>query len=356
MQFTVLRMCFAVLRDLPLLKHRVTAYRAALLVTRLIHGEEMSELKLKTAFRTQGNNQAIRDGTVKPKSFDFDFEEVEPLITAFRRMVRGLEFDVCEMALATYICARAHGKPFTALPIFLMRAFHHGAIVHNIDSGVRAPRDLEGKKVGVNRGYTVTAGLWARSILQHEYGVDLNRITWVVSGDDHVADYRLPSNVVPIEKGKKLADMVISRELPAAIGIEVEDPRVKPLIPDAEEAGFDALRKYGHYPINHTVVVKDDLLNAHPDLAADIFNVFAQAKDIYTARLKSGKIERPTKSDEVYRRVMDITGRDPLPYGIAPNRQMLETIIHSALEQNVITHPFRVEELFAQGTHGLVAW
>src|SRR3981081_4591022 len=111
----------------------------------------MAQPAFKTVTRTQGNNQALKDGTVKPKSFAFDFVEVPVLIDAFRRMVRGLEFDVCEMAITTYITARAHGKPMTGLPIFLMRAFHHGAIVHNTKAGIRTPKDLEGKKVGVNR-------------------------------------------------------------------------------------------------------------------------------------------------------------------------------------------------------------
>jgi 4,5-dihydroxyphthalate decarboxylase len=315
----------------------------------------MAELKLKTVTRTQGNNQALKHGIVKPGTFEFDFEEVNPLIDAFRRMVRGLEFDICEMAFTTYICARAHGKRFTALPIFLVRAFHHGAIVYNTKAGIRSPKDLEGKKVGVNRGYTVTTGLWARSILQHQYAVDLKKITWVLSGDEHVAEYQPPANVVPVERGKKLEEMLASAELAAAIGVDVDHPDVKPLIPKAQEAGFEALRRIGHYPINHAVVVKDELLNARPNLAPDIFNTFAESKHLYVQRLKSGQIEKPTQIDEVYRRVMEITGRDPLPYGIAPNRQTLEEVIQSALEQRIITHSVTVEELFARNTHGLVA-
>src|ERR1022692_938797 len=126
----------------------------------------MAEFKLKTVTRTQGNNRALKDSAVKPKTFTFDFVEVDPLIDAFRRMVRGNEFDICEMAITTYICAKAHGKRFTAVPIFLVRAFHHGAIVYNTKAGIRRPKDLEGKKVGVNRGYTVTTGVWARGVLQ----------------------------------------------------------------------------------------------------------------------------------------------------------------------------------------------
>jgi 4,5-dihydroxyphthalate decarboxylase len=217
----------------------------------------MADLKLTAVTRTQGNNQALKEGIVKPKTFDFEFVEVNPLIDAFRRMVRGLEFDICEMAITTYICARAHGKRMTAIPVFLVRAFHHGAILVNTKAGIRTPKDLEGKRVGVNRGYTVTTGVWARSILQDEHGVDLSKITWVLSGDEHVAEYVPPANVVPIEKGKKMGDMLVSGELVAAIGVEIEHSDVKPLIPNALEAGLAALKSRAHYPINHTVVIKD---------------------------------------------------------------------------------------------------
>jgi 4,5-dihydroxyphthalate decarboxylase len=316
--------------------------------------DPMAERKLKTVIRTQGNNKALKEGAVKPRTFTFDFEEVEPLIAAFRRMVRGNEFDICEMAITTYICAKAHGKPMTAIPVFLVRAFHHGAILVNTKAGIRTPKDLEGKKVGVNRGYTVTTGVWARSILQQEYGVDLSKITWVLSGDEHVAEYRPPANVVPIEQAKKMADMLVSGELPAAIGVEADHPDVAPLIPNALEAGLKSLRENGRYPINHLVVIKDELLAANTDLAADVFNTFAAAKRLYVDRLKAGKIESPTGVDKVHQRVMDITG-EPLPYGIPPNRQIIEDLIGHARTQGIITRPVTVEDLFARGTHALVA-
>jgi 4,5-dihydroxyphthalate decarboxylase len=314
----------------------------------------MSSLKLKTVTRTQGNNRALKEGTVRPRTSDLEFIEVDPLISAFRSMVRDLEFDVCEMALTTYITARDHGKRFSALPIFLVRAFHHGAIVYNTQSGITGPKDLEGKKVGVNRGYTVTTGLWARAILQHYYGVDLNSITWVLSGDEHVAEYRPPSNVISMEKGKQLGDLVESGELPAAVGLEVEAENVKPLIPHATEQGFEALRRCGHYPINHLIVVKDQLLETYPDLAEDIFHAFAKSKREYVRRLQAGEIRNPTSVDTMYSRVMEITGRDPLPYGIAPNRQTLDEIIQYAHEQRILQRTETVEELFPPSTHGLV--
>jgi 4,5-dihydroxyphthalate decarboxylase len=311
----------------------------------------MADLHLNTVTRTQGNNRALKDGTVAPSGVVFEFEEVPVLIHAFRHMVRELAYDVCEMAITTYLCAKAHGKRFTALPVFLVRGFHHGAIVYNTTSGIREPKDLEGRRVGVSRGYTVTTGVWARSILQDEYGVDLSRVTWVLSGDEHVAEYRPPANVVPLEPGKDLAEMVGSGELAAAINLEVDHPDVAPLIPDATEAGFGALRRRGFYPINHLVVVKDELLDAHPDLAATIFRAFAEAKQLYVKGLRGDAVTAPTATDLMYQRVMQLTGRDPLPYGIEPNRAILETLIRHAVSQRILERPVVLESLFPEDAH-----
>jgi 4,5-dihydroxyphthalate decarboxylase len=306
--------------------------------------------RLKAVFQTLGHTSALKDGTVRPGDFEFELEEVPVIIQAFRRMVRGLEFDVSEMALTTYISSRAHHKAFTALPIFLVRAFHHGAILYNTTLGIGSPRDLEGRKVGVNRGYTVTTGVWARSILQHEHGVDLSRITWVLSGDEHVAEFQPPANVVRLEKGQTLEGALVAGELAATIGVQVTHPAVAPLIPNAEEAGFRALERHGHYPINHLLVVKDALLASHPDLAAQLFEAFTAAKRPYLQRLRADRIAAPTQADRMQRRVLDITGRDPLPYGIEPNRLMLTALIRYAQEQQIISRPYEVEELFARGT------
>src|SRR5690349_19165420 len=198
--------------------------------------------ELHTVTRTQPANRALKDGTVTPEPYTFAFEEVDLLIRAFRRMVRESAYDVCELAFTTYLAAKEHGKPFTALPVFLVRQFHHGAVLVNTRAGIEEPKDLEGRRVGVNRGYTVTTGVWARGILASEHGVDLDRVTWVLCGDEHVAEFRRPENVVPIAEGEDLADLLVRGELAAAIGVEVDHPDVAPLIPDAAEAGFEALR------------------------------------------------------------------------------------------------------------------
>ena len=143
-------------------------------------------------------------------------------------------------------------------------------------------------------------------------------------------------------------------EIAAAIGVQVESPIVKPFIPDAREAGFEALRQRGHYPINHTVVVRNDLLDADPDLAPDIFDAFARAKRIYVQHLREGRVDATSPTDQVHLQVMEITG-DPLPYGIEPNRHALEAIVLYSVEQGILSRPVTVEELFPHDTRTLIA-
>ncbi len=314
----------------------------------------MTVPKLKTVTRTQGNNAALKDRTVVPAGFEFDFEEVPVLVQAFRRMVRDLEFDVCEMALTTYLCAREHGVRFTALPIFLVRAFHHAAILHNTNFAIHDPKELEGKCVGVNRGYTVTTGVWARAILEEEYGVDLSKITWVLSGDEHVEDYIAPPNVVPIESGITIEQMLSAGELAAAINIKTENADLQPLLPNALQAGIAAFESRGHYPINHLVAIRDEVLDAHPDVAAAVFNAFAESKNLYLERLRKSAIEDLTTADKFYSKMMDMMD-DPLPYGIEPNRVVLENLITHATNQDILREPTEIDSVFAPSTLKLTA-
>jgi 4,5-dihydroxyphthalate decarboxylase len=308
--------------------------------------------QLTAVSRTQGANRALKDGSITPAHWDLDFVEVPVLVDAFRRMVRRLEFDVSEMAITTYLSAKAHGVAFTALPIFLVRAFHHGAIAVNTNAGIGHPKDLEGRRVGVSRGYTVTTGVWARGILQDEYGVDLDAVTWVLSGDEHVTQYRPPANVVPMPPGAKLADLLASGDLAAGVGGEFDHPDIAPLIPDADEAGFAALAQRGHYPINHLIVVRNELLAAHPDIAVDVFDAFTAAKDRYVERLRAG--EGDTPQDVMLRRVIEITDADPLPYGIEPNRRAIDELIRHAMNQHIIDEPPVVDSLFAETVREVV--
>ena len=314
----------------------------------------MADLQLTAVSRTQGNNAALKRGEVVPDGVSLAFEEVPVLPQAFRRMVRGLEFDVSEMALTTYLVAKAHGAAMTALPVFLVRGFHHGAIQVDPGVGLR-PADLEHRKVGVHRGYTVTTGVWARGVLQDEHDVDLSSVTWVLSGDEHVEAYRPPANVEPAPVGATLAGMLADGDLAAVVGADLDGPDVAPLIPDPQEAGFAALRDRGHYPINHLVVVRDELLAEHPDLGARLFDAFARSKALYVDQLRAGTLASPTQADRMHARVMELTGADPLPYGIEPNRAVLEELLRHAVDQSILASPVELEQLFAPGTRDLTA-
>src|SRR6266852_4554566 len=258
---------------------------------------------LSIAVGDSGITKPLKEGTVGSGRLKLEFIQVDPIIAAFRRMVRGLEFDVCEMALTTYICARAYGKPLTAIPVFLTRNFHHWAIFYNVNSGIKEPKDLEGRVVGVNRGYTVTTGLWARGMLEAEYGVDLNRITWAPTNDEHVAEFQAPPNVDYSFRGKNMVELLLSGQIDAAIGdIRVDAPEIRPLIPDGRNAGFAYFRKTGIYPINHVVAVYNCVLKAHPWVVERLFPLFRAAERACVARLDAGFGLAPADNDVIERR------------------------------------------------------
>ena len=302
--------------------------------------------RLTIALGKYGVTRALHDGAVGPDGVDLDFVQVEPITAGMRRMVRTLDFDICEMAFTTYLCAKALGAPITALPVFLTRKFHHGAAFRTVDGPVQSPKDLEGKTVAVNRGYTVTTGLWARGILQDEFGVDLDRVTWMATDEEHVALYRAPANVNYGGRGKTVADLLLSGACAAAIGdVKSDSPKIQPLLPDARAAGFAWYRKTGIYPVNHGVVIKTSLLNEIPDLAERLIDAFVAAKATYMKKLDSDD----TPAAKTERALRDVVG-DPFPFGIEPNRKALEAIVRFSVEQHVIPNAFSVEELFAPGS------
>jgi 4,5-dihydroxyphthalate decarboxylase len=187
-------------------------------------------------------------------------------------------------------------------------------------------------------------------VLRTEYDVDLDAVTWVPSGDEHVEAYAPPPNVRP-EPGLDLSAAVLAGELAAAVGFGPDQPELAPLIPDPQEAGYRALAERGHYPINHLVVVRDDLLAQHPDLAPALFEAFAGSKRRYVSELDT--LAEPTGVDRMHRRVREITGADPLPYGLEPNRAVLTELARAAVDQHILDRAPDLDVLFAPGTHEL---
>lgn len=319
-------------------------------------------MPLKTVLRRFAHTALLNDGKIPIEGVRLDFVDVQPAIASYRRMVREVEFDMCELAPTTYYIARAHGAPFKALPIFLTRMFHHQGLVVRADSGIRTPKDLEGKKVGV-RAYSVTTGVWTRGILTSEFGLDPAKVTWVVDDEEHVTQLRLPSNVVHVPPGKSLAGMMAAGEIQAGFtanaGIGREGPpqpgweaRERPasaayreLWQDGHALGIEWYRRTGIYPFHSVIVVKDELLAAHPWLARALYRAFCQARDEWLPRLRSGAAD--SGDDKRYRALIPVIGENPLPYGIAANLPSIEALITYAVQQQLMPRRLAVEELFA---------
>ncbi|WP_439523974.1 ABC transporter substrate-binding protein [Marivita sp.] len=306
----------------------------------------MPKPALTMVTRTQGNNRALKEGAIRLPDFDLNFEEVAPLPRAFRRMVREGAYDISEMALTTFLCARAHGSDLVGLPIFLVREFHHKSMAKHVGSGIETPKDLEGRRVGVSRGYTVTTGVWARTILADHYGVDLDSVTWARSDDEHVAEYVRPANVEELGGDGTLEEQVARGDVPVAVGMQGKGDGLAPLIDNAFDAGLAAFRNSGFYPINHLVVMRRDVFDAHPDLAVQLFDAFAASKRLYLNELRAGQISDLAPTDKVHQAVME-TQADPLPYGLGPNKDVLETLMAAAVAQRILPAPIALGDLFA---------
>jgi 4,5-dihydroxyphthalate decarboxylase len=309
-----------------------------------------SERTLKLGVVARSQYAALKDGTVKPRGLTLEVVEVAPMPRLFDRMIKDVEFDVSEMAIVTYLQLKELGRPFTAIPVFPLRAFPHGTVAYNVNAGVQTPKDLEGKKIGV-RAYAGTAGVWARGLLQSEYGVDPSKVTWVLNDNEHLDESPNPPNAT-LTKGANLGEMLTGGEIAAAIGLQgVDSPDVKPLIGNARQAQADWFKKTGVFPINNTVVIKDELLASDPGIAEALFAAFKEAKAAYLKRLKEQGAQG--RDEEADLRFMEVVGDDPLPLGIAPNRKALEMIIQFSHDQKIITRKPSVDELFAPNTRNL---
>jgi 4,5-dihydroxyphthalate decarboxylase len=316
-----------------------------------------AKVKLTMAIAEHPHTSAIRSGEIEIEGVEPEFITVKPQIGAFRRMVRDHEFDVCELAPTTYIIARAYGAPFVALPIFVVRRFHHSGLLVRPDAGISHPKDLEGKKVGV-RAYSVTTGVWTRQVLIDEFGVDNNKIDWFVDDEEHVREMVLPANVQHVPEGSSLAEMMAKGEIvagfAAAAGIgrtgaptggwqEVEAD-YPDLFPNAAELEAEYYARTGVYPMHGTVVVKDSVLAENPWVARSLYDAFKRAKDEWVAKLNSGAAQGA--GADKYRQLQEIVGPDPLPYGIEENRATIAALEKTAFDQGLTPRRMSMDELF----------
>jgi 4,5-dihydroxyphthalate decarboxylase len=291
-------------------------------------------LTLRAAFDDYPHTAALKDGRVTSERVRFDFERVEPITRAFRRMVRTGDFDLCEIAVTTLAQAHFYGKGLTALPVVVFRGFHHHALMCRLDSPLRGPADLKGKRIGV-RAFSQTTGVWLRGIMLDEYGVDHRDITWVTAEDAHLLEYKDPPNVERIGAGKDLRAMPLAGEIDAGIAlVGIDETKIRPVIADPDAVAGAWYRKVGAYPVNHVICVKTALLEANPGLAEELFRLFVAAKAAAT---------EPSGEE----RFRSLVGGDPLPYGLAANRPGIEMCVRYAAEQGLVPEVYAPEVLFA---------
>ena len=280
--------------------------------------------------------RALLEGRVRSPLVDLEFERISPIPKGFARFVNDLAFDFGELAIVTFLQARAAGAPLVLMPAVMVGGLRHGSAVYNSDCGHITPETLAGRRVGI-RSWTQTSPTWVRGILANDYGVQLDQIKWTTFEGPHVRSFHEPSFLTRAPEGSKLLDMLLAGDLDAAIGIGADsaaDPRLKSLIPSPKQAGLEWNARHGIVPINHMAVVKADLSRDRPDVVRELFRMLEESR-------KAGGDPGP--------------GLDVRPYGVEANRKSLETIIRYSFEQGLIPEAPEVDDLFDDTTRSLGA-
>jgi 4,5-dihydroxyphthalate decarboxylase len=285
------------------------------------------QAKLRTLLGDYRVTRAMKSGEIHSDDLDFDFAEVKVPNTAFKRVVRDLEFDLAELAIFTFLLARAHGKPLSLLPAVVTARFQHPFLVCDAEHGPLVPGDLPGRCIGL-RSYSVTTAAWIRGILCDDYGVALERVNWVAFEEPHVAEYRDPPNVERAAAGTDMISMLREGTLDAAIVGELpSDSRFVSVIQDPAAAAKAWHKRTGAIQINHMLVVSDALAKDRPHAAEEIVRLFAQSK-----------------------RAAGLPASDTLdtnPVGREANHHNLEVAIDCAYRQGMIPRRFEPAELYA---------
>ena len=295
--------------------------------------DESNVLRLRTLLGDYPNTSALKRGEVHSPDLIFDFADVKVPSTAFKDVVRHLKYDVAELAIVTYLQAKAHGKPLVLLPAVVVGAVPHPFLVYNAERGQLSPADLNGRRVGI-RAYSVTTAAWIRGILQNDHGVDLDGIKWVTFEDPHVAEYHDPATAERAPEGKQLVKMLLDGEIDAALvgGADLKDPRLRPVIPNPNEAAQAWCQRNRAMPINHMLVVKESLLKSNPSAVKETYRL-----------LRESKRAAPAVENQL----------DPIQFGVENVRRSLELIIKYSVQQGLIPGRFEVEELFDDLTRRL---
>ncbi|MEK7335211.1 MAG: PhnD/SsuA/transferrin family substrate-binding protein [Candidatus Binatota bacterium] len=311
----------------------------------------MSKLKLTLACGAYDLLRALIDGAVAPPGIDLN---VLTMASPERhgRMLRHVEFDVCELSLVAYLVARDQRRAFTAIPVFPHRRFRHGYMVKRTNCGIEKPADLNGKRVGLDTLQN-SAGLWMRGMLQDHYGVDLKSIEWWCQEEEDVPfEPAKWMRIKRVTKGKNIDQMLLDGDLEAALypetlpSIRNHSPKVALLFPNPKEAEIDYYKKSGIFPIMHTVVIKNEILEQSPWVAVSILQAFQQAKEVCYRHMKDPRNFALVWVKELMREQEAIFGSDPWPYNLEENRKDLEAVVRYEYEQGMIKKRPKIEELF----------
>jgi 4,5-dihydroxyphthalate decarboxylase len=305
--------------------------------------------------------QALYTGEVKPRGIDLQYLVMDDPRQVFDRMAKGQEFDAAEMSSSEFISRMsARQCPFVAIPVFASRVFRHSFIFINARSGIRTPKDLEGKRVGVAL-YTMTAAIWIRGHLQHDYAVDLSTIRWVQGAINSSGAHGAPT-VLPMVRpprieinasGKSLSTLLEEGAIDAIAGAQLPDsfgrnPDIRRLFPDFRRVEREYYQRTRIFPIMHLVAIKRSTYEKNPSIAASLYRAFCESKDRALAHMRYLGTLRymlpwlPADLDEID----EVFGGDCWPYGIEPNRPTLQALIDYMVEQGIIAAPLQVDDLF----------
>jgi 4,5-dihydroxyphthalate decarboxylase len=280
--------------------------------------------RLRTLLGDYPHTAALKKGAIASDQVALDFASYSPTNKGFKPMVREQAFDVSEMAIVTYLIARAHEKPMVKpmvlLPAVVMGRFQHRYALYNAERGPMTVKDLAGKRVGI-RSFTTTTGAWIRGILANDYGVDLDGIDWVSFEEPHVAEF--VDSTQRAAPGKNILQMLLDGELDAVLGETSDDPRLKPLFGDVKAEEKNWFAQHGAVPVNHFVVVSGALAASDPQAVREVFRLLTASK------------QAVSQADP-----------DPFPFGVEAIRPSLQLIIDYAAQQRLIPRAFRVDELF----------
>jgi len=322
----------------------------------------MSKIRLTLIGEQYDWVKALFEGTVQAEGVELAVTRA-PSPEAMRRQLSAWEFDICEMAFGAYLIARAHGADVVAIPVFPRRAFYHTQFTCHVDAAIKGPGDLANKRVGMAE-YVQSAALWARGILQHDFGMDPHQVKWYFERAGAgctgvVLGFQPPQNmsIQQTPGGKSLAAMLLAHELDAAMVGRIAqtsaggkgDSAVRPLFPDIIAEGKRYYDQHGYIPANHTYIIRGNLVRAHPALAANLYQAFSESKAVAQKLLPQSIPSDLIFGAEYLARSRDLFGDDPFAYGIASNRKMLDTVIQMSQEQGLIRDRPTLEEIFTPG-------